>query len=306
MTIFNRLRNKIQRLIKKRIPPLYNKFFFFEDAKIYYTQRTGKVLSYRNVYDISEKLMWLHRYWQNPLIVKCADKYAMREYISSMNLEEILVPLLGVYDNVNKIDFDKLPNKFVLKCTHGCGYNIICKDKSQFDKNGAYKMLEKWLSDTYGLESFELHYSQIKPRVICEEYLDFTTPINAIDYKLHCFNGKPFCFLVCSNRDIINNSVDLSSYSLEWDKLDYLNKESSIKVPKPAHIEEMIRIATILSKPFPYVRVDMYYINNQIYIGELTFTPAGNIMNYYKESTLELMGTKLTLPKKYKKKSFRR
>ncbi|MDR2993393.1 MAG: glycosyl transferase [Bacillus cereus] len=283
--------------LKKYLPNFYNRFFPYEDARLYYLNRTGKMLSYSHPHNINEKLMWLSRYWKNPLKVTCADKYLVREYVKECGCENILIPLYGVFKSANDINFDALPNSFVLKCNHGCGYNILCKNKNEFDIEKAKIFLNTWMAETYGLESYEYHYAEIKPLIIAEEFLNPSSNEPITDYKIHCINGEPLFILICSDRDVEKHQVNLISYSLDWERLDYLKSEGK-NIPKPVRLKEMIEYASKLSKPFPYVRVDLYYIENQIYFGELTFTPAANIMDYYKDSALDLMGKRLILPKK--------
>lgn len=304
MGVKSKIYSLFERIGRKLFRRYYAEKDLYDASSKYFHARTGKSFSYKQVSsksNITEKLFWLHRYWQHPLIVQCADKYRMREYVKECGLDHILVPLLGAYDDANEIDFDGLPNQFVLKCNHGCGYNIICTDKSKLDIDATKRKLNTWMKEVYGLNSFELHYSKIEPKIISEEYLDFSYPENAIDYKIHCINGEPYCFLLCFDRDYVKGGVELASYSVDWEKKDYLKQESIKSVAKPAELEQMLEYARILSKPFPYVRVDLYCINKSVLVGELTFTPAGSIMDYYKDSTLEAMGEALKLPRKYRK-----
>ena len=286
------------RILIKLFPNYYHRKIIYFKIKSIYRYYTGKRLNYHCPRDINEKLHWLARYWQNPLIVKCADKFLVREYLKECGCEEILVPLIGVYNNANEIDFDTLPSKFVLKCNHGYAYNIICDDKAQFDKEKAIMQLNNWLLVDFGKIHYETHYSSIVRKIICEKYLDFSGQKSLIDYKIHCFNGEPAFFAICTERDPKSHSVVSTSYSLEWERLSLLKNEGQVDIPKPALLTKMIECARILSKPFPYVRADFYYVEDKIYFGELTFTPSRNIMNHYKDSTLKMMGKKLKLPKK--------
>lgn len=242
--------------------------------------------------------MWLSRYWQDPRKSEYADKVLVREYVKKCGFEDILLPIYGIWNTADEIDFDKLPNQFVLKCNHGCGYNIICKDKNALDQNEAKHQLNKWLSEVYGMSYYEIHYAKIKPLVFCEKYLP-SLEKSVIDYKIHCINGEPFCFFVCSDRDDSKNEVVFSSYSLDWEHLNYLKEEGPENIPKPQNLDRMLKIANTLSKPFPYIRVDLYEVEGVVYFGELTFTPHGNIMDYYKDDVLLKMGELLKLPKKY-------
>ncbi|MDR2207315.1 MAG: hypothetical protein LBE36_14285 [Flavobacteriaceae bacterium] len=290
---------KYIQIAKRFFPEYYQRNSFYFQLQEEYYWRTKKRLSYCFPQDINEKLYWLSRYWQHPLVSKCSDKYLVREYVKNCGCEKILVPLIGVYDDANEIDFDVLPNQFVLKCNHGYAYNILCQDKTQLNKEQTILQLNEWLSRKFGKNSPQPHYENIESKIICEKFLDISGN-SLIDYKIHCFNGKPDFFLICSEREHNSRSVVLTSYSLEWEKLSLLKKEGKNSIPKPELLTEMIEYAKVLSKPFPYVRVDLYYVNHKIYFGELTFTPAANLMPYYTDETLKMMGKKLKLPKKIK------
>ena len=272
----------------------------FQYDAIRYYRITGKKLDWKNTTNLSEKLLWLNRYHCTPLKVQCADKYRMKQYVADRGLDEINVPLIGVWDRVEDIDWDQLPNQFVLKTNHGCGTNIICKDKSQLDIEDVKQKLTDWLKIDFGKLYNEQHYKYIKPCVFAEQYLP-ALDLFQTDYKIQVINGEPYCILICADRDK-NGHAQLYSYDLEWNRVALLNGEEKTlerQFDKPKNLAKMIECARILSKPFPYVRVDFYEVDGKLYIGELTFTPYGNIMTYYKDEILEDMGNKLILPKKY-------
>jgi hypothetical protein len=227
----------------------------------------------------------------------------MKQYVADCGLDEINVPLIGVWDRVEDIDWDKLPNQFVLKTNHGCGTNIICKDKSQLDIEDAKQKLTDWLKIDFGKLYNEQHYKYIKPCVFAEQYLP-ALDLFQTDYKIQVINGEPYCVLICADRDK-NGHAQLFSYDLQWNRVALLNGEENTldrQFDKPKNLSKMLDYARILSKPFPYVRVDFYEVDSKLYIGELTFTPYGNIMTYYKDDVLEDMGNKLILPKKFSQK----
>ena len=278
--------------LSKYINPYWN------DAARYY-RITGKKMSWRHPQDMSQKLLWLNRYWQPQLKADCADKYRMKEYVKSCGLDEINVPLIGVWNSPDDIDWSRLPNQFVIKTNHGCGTNIICKDKSKLDVEGAKVKLKHWLTIDFGKLYNEVHYSNIKPCIFAEEYLP-TMSLYQTDYKFQCINGEPYCILICADRGA-DGEAQLFSYNLKWERVPLLNGEEhtmSREFQKPLQFNKMIEYARILARPFPYVRVDFYEVDGKLYIGELTFTPYGNIMTYYKNSILEDMGNKLVLPPK--------
>ena len=292
--------NRTRYLYKKIRCKISKEYAYWEGAYWWYYKRTGKELNYKNPHNLCEKLMWLSRYWQHPSKSECADKYLVRNYVKQCGFQDILIPIYGVWNNAEDIDFTKLPEQFVLKCNHGCGYNIICKDKSKIKQEEIIQKLNSWMNETYGLKSYEVHYSKITPRIICEMYLP-SLEEHVIDYKIYCINGNPDNILVCHNRKA-NGHSDISAYSLDWKRLSYLKESSDSKkdITKPKQLQRMIEIAKKLSEPFPFVRVDLYEIDAHIYFGELTFTPKGNILDDYKDDVLIEMGEKLILPSKFR------
>lgn len=268
-------------------------------CKLLYFIRTKKWPNLKEPKTFNEKTTWLklNEYNNNKLISKCADKYEVREFIEENKCAEILNELYGVYENFDDINFDKLPNKFALKCTHGCAYNIICKDKSEFNIEEARKKVNKWMKEKYGYATTELHYTRIKPRIIIEKYLCDKNGKMPIDYKFYCINGNVKCILVCSERD---ENLKLSYYNQKWERLDYEKKEWSSKknIAKPKKLNEMIKIAKKLSKKFPFVRVDLYCDKEKIIFGELTFTPACCCAPYYNEYSDKELGKKIEIQSK--------
>ena len=235
--------------------------------KVRFRQAVGYSLHYDNPQTLNEKLMWLNRYWQPQLKADCTDKYRVRKYVSEVGLNHILIPLYGVYTDANAIDFSKLPNTFVLKCNHGCGQNIFCRDKQVFDTEQARKQLNKWLQVDYSKVAGERHYAKIQPCVICEELISETPPL---EYQFWCVNGTPDSCLVC--RKNMDGSYDSWSYSLVWERLNERISENTEDVTQPVEYMEMQHYAACLAKPFPFVRVDFYCENHMIYLAELTFT----------------------------------
>ncbi len=256
-------------------------------SKLYYRRKLKKKLNLKNPKTFNEKLMWLkhNEYENNDLIVKCADKYKVREYIKECGCEELLNELIGVYNNANEINFDELPNKFVLKCNHAAGYNIICPDKSKLDINKTKKQLDQWIKSNYWKYVAEMQYKNIEKKIICEKYLD-SKDNNAIeDYKIFCFNGKPEFCMVCIGRNLGKPKYYFMDRNWELMRINPagINAPSDFTIDKPQCIESMYDYAEKLSKPFKFVRVDFYDYNNKPIFGELTFTPAGCIDGNYSE-----------------------
>ncbi|MCR4410345.1 MAG: ATP-grasp fold amidoligase family protein [Candidatus Saccharicenans sp.] len=251
---------------------------------------------------LDEKLIWLNLYWKHPLKTICADKYLVRNYIKKQHLENILVPLLGNYSSPDEIDFDKLPSKFVLKCNHGCGFNIFCTDKRFFNFQKAKTTLSKWQRINFSHLYGELHYSSIKPMILCEEFLDDKTGALPIDYKLYCFDGLVHCTMVCIGRDINSRAKQYIFFDRDWKKRYPYNTQSiqnNADFLMPEAYLKLVEYAEILSKPFPFVRIDFYIVDNKPFFGEMTFTPDGCIDPNLTQEAQMIMGDLINLPKKY-------
>lgn len=238
-------------------------------------------------------------YWNHPLKMLCSDKYAVRSYVTENGLGHILPELFGVYTSAGEINFADLPERYVLKCTHGCGFNVFCLDKSLFDFEGARKKLDRWMKTDFGKYWGELHYSSIKPRIICEAYLDNLPGRPLVDYKVYCFDGKVHCSMVCIGRG--SGATKFDFYDLEWRNIpDYCRPGASANLclPKPETYETMIEAAETLSKPFPFVRVDFYSIKGKVVFGEMTFSPSGGIDTDLTVTAQNVMGKLIKLPVK--------
>jgi len=266
--------------------------------KLQYRIATGRKLNLRKPVRFTEKLQWYKLYHRDHLMTQCSDKYSVREYIISKGYSDILVPLYGVYEKAEDIDFDNLPNKFVLKTTNGSHTNILCDDKSILDIETTRKTLNKWLNAWNGKVGREWSYHNIKPRIICEKYLDKDTNNDLIDYKFFCFNGEPYCLYVIVER-FLQGGIKLGIYDTKFEKLAY--RRSDIRgmvsdVEKPKNFEKMVEIAKDLSKDFPHVRVDFYNIDGEIYFGELTFYDGSGYKGYVPDEFDFILGEKFKLP----------
>lgn len=245
-----------------------------------YRQITGRKLDLDNPQTWSEKLLWLNYNWLPQIKSDCADKYKVRDYVTQKGYGDTLVKLLGRWDDANDIDFDALPNRFVLKCNHGCAMNILVEDKTKLNRKVAIKQLNKWMNTDYTKRVAELHYGQIIPCIICEEFLPVNHNSEIVDFKIHCFNGEPKWIGICYERDRVTLHAKELIMSPDWQRLMYLKSDKpddGKTIPCPEKLDKMLNMAKDLSTNFPYVRVDLYYIKGNIYFGELTFTPSGNI-----------------------------
>ena len=273
-------------------------------SKLQFRHMLGKRLNLKKPVGLNAKIMWLkfNTYRDNPLITKCSDKFAVRYYITDCGYPEILNELYGVWERVEDIDWDSLPQSFVLKCNHGCGYNWLCPDKNTADPKEAFQKLSRWMSEDYWLQFAEIQYRDIPKRIICEKYLGD----HLIDYKFYCFNGKAKYVLTCVGRDGGQPShmpghadPKFLFFDREW-KMCRLTKDSincpeGFTVPRPDNLEQMWEIAEKLCQPFPFVRVDLYDVGGQVVFGELTFTPSAALDIGRLPSTDNYFGKLLTL-----------
>lgn len=223
------------------------------------------------------------------------DKVKVREYIEAWGLGDYLPKLYGIWENAEDISFDILPDKFALKTNHGCGGHLFCHDKSTFDTESARKQMKELLQMRYGGRQ-EPHYRLIKPLVYAEELLEEPGVKQPFDYKFMCCDHEIKFILFTSERGTTDTGVKLNAYSTNWKKLDYMRgPEASTKdypCPPQTEMQEMIKIAQKIAQKFEHVRVDLYDIKGKIYIGELTFTPEGGIMDYFTNEGVEAAGHK--------------
>ncbi len=258
----------IRGIIKLISPTLY--------VKSQYKYITHHKLNLNNPTRYTEKLQYLRLfvYPNDPLVSKCASREGVREYVKDKGFEEILIPCYGIFDNFDEINFNKLPDSFVLKCTHACGYNTVIKDKSKIDIKNLKKQFNKWLKTNYGNKTIEKHYSKIKPRIIAEKYIGELDSL-PVEYKIHVFNGIAKSMYVVTGR---GKNIRYNNYYIDWKEFDGSQfngwKKKEEGVPVPENWSMMVKIAEDLAKNFPFVRVDLYNINGKIYFGEMTFTPA--------------------------------
>ena len=267
--------------------------------KLQYWYHFKKILNLRNPKTFNEKIQWLKLYDRKPEYTQFADKYEVRKYIKETIGEEYLIPLIGVYNNVDEINWDSLPDKFVLKCTHGSQCNIICKDKTKLDIEESKKKLRKWINRNWYWYGREWPYKNIKPRIIIEKYLIDKDDKSLTDYKIFCFSGKPLYCQVIRGRGH-NETIDF--YDKDWNCMPFSGlrslPKSNREYNKPEKYEEMFKIAGILSDNLPFIRVDLYYVNKQIFFGELTFSPAGGFGRFTPDEWNYRIGNLIKLPER--------
>ena len=273
---------------------------FKEDViKKQFKKRLGYELNLDNPKTFNEKIQWLKLYYNDPLMTKCADKYLVREFIKDIIGEEYLIPLIGVWDRPEDIDFNILPNQFVLKVNWGSGQNIIVKDKSILNIKDTINQLKEWMkiqNNNY-YSSFEWQYKNIKPKIICEKYIEQLDG-QLYDYKVFCFNGIPSYIQVDTDR-YVNHTRSI--YDIYWNSIDcrYVFNTINIKIIKPSDdlLKKIYRISTILSQYFIFLRVDYYIVNDIIFIGEITFSPDNGMGKFEPIEWDYKFGELLELPK---------
>lgn len=261
-----------------RISPIAYKISPVFASKMLFLFSMKQRLNLNNPKTFNEKIQWLKLYWQDPRVAECADKYDLRQYVKKCGLDEILNPIYGIYKNVDDIDFEKLPDKFALKGTHGCGYNLICKDKTMLNIEETRAILHKWMNEEFYKNAKEIQYKNVTPTIICEEYLEDNQG-KLLDYKYFCFNGKPEFIEVVSDR---GNDTRADFYTTNWEKINLRTKfkNSNSNIESPKGLELMTELAEELSRDYPFVRVDFYNVDGRIIFGELTFTPGGGVSKF--------------------------
>ena len=264
--------------------------------KMVFKAETGYSLNLRNPQTYNEKLQWIKLYDRKPEYVMYADKYRVREYISNTIGSNYLVPLLGVYQTADDIDWDALPDRFVLKCNHASGTNIICQDKSKLDIESTKKQLNKWLKKNAYWGAREWCYKDIKPCIICEEFIETNDGNTPDDYKFMCFNGIPRLIQVHHDR---YGDHTLDYYTPEWKKADIkridANKSEAV-IAKPEKLDEMLAISSRLAMGMYYARIDLYYVDKKIYFGEITLYPTGGFSTFEKHDDDLVLGKYIKLP----------
>ena len=288
-------------LLKKTARLYPDKFYI----KAYYRLVMGSKLNLKEPKTFNEKLQWLKLYDRNPEYIQMVDKIAVKKYVANIIGEEYIIPTLGIWDKFEDIDFDKLPNQFVLKTNHSGGSSgiVICKDKKTLDIEAARKKLNKSLRTNYFYKTREWPYKEIKPRILAETYLEDESKSELKDYKFFCFNGEPKIIQVDFHRfeDHTRNI-----YDIDWKLLDLkikLKNDPNFIINKPVQLNKMLEFASLLSKNIPHVRVDFYYANGKIFFGELTFYHGSGTENFIPNSWNYKLGHWIGLPQVEKQKN---
>ncbi|MCQ2963887.1 ATP-grasp fold amidoligase family protein [Streptococcus sp.] len=277
----NKLVKNIRYMLKFLPDRIYIQLNYFARFKKFANLETPKTYN--------EKINWLKLNVKNPLYTKLVDKYEVKSYVGNIIGSQYIIPTLQVYDDVDSIDFDALPEQFVLKCTHDSEGLVICKDKTSLNIDKAKKKLRRALKQNFFYIGREYPYKNVKPRIIAEPYLEDNIYNELRDYKFFCFNGEPKYMLVISNR---MNDVKIDYFDLNFKHLDTRQKYENAdqKIEKPINFDKMIELSRTLSKKLGHVRVDFYEVNGKIYFGELTFYHFSGFMPFEPAKWDEIFG----------------
>lgn len=270
---------------------------------LYYFEM-GQKLDLKNPQTFTEKLQWLKLYNRRPEYTTMVDKYAVKEYVAEKIGDEYIIPTLGVWNRVEDIDWDALPNQFVLKTTHGGGSGgvVICKDKTTFNRQEACQKLQHSLNSDIYINLREWPYKDVPKRIIAEMFMmesrSQIEDCDLADYKFYCFNGEPtYCQVIRDRRT--KETIDF--YDMEWNHMPFVGLNPIVcngdtPVAKPTNIDDMIEVCRNLSKDIPFARVDLYVIDDKVYFGEITFFPASGIGGFEPEEWDEKLGNMIKLP----------
>jgi len=249
----------------------------------------------QNPKTLNEKIKWLGIYDATPLKTLCADKYLARQWVAEQVGEQYLIPLLGVWDSFDEIDFASLPDQFVLKCNHGSGWNVAVPDKRTFDRAAAKRKFDLWMRKNLAFTCFELQYLDIQPKIIAEKFLRQEDGSRLSDYRFHVFHGKP---------EFIRKTITTPeghpglSYTPSWEitPFQFISHPLADPIPKPRCLDEMLAVAVQLAAPFCFVRVDLYEVGGRVYFGEMTFTPVSGRHKFNHPKYDGILGDMLNLP----------
>ena len=262
-----------------------------------YKYRIGKKLDLTAPVTFNEKLQWLKLYDRNRIYTIMVDKYAAKKYVANLIGQRFIIPTLGVYNHFDEIDFNRLPNSFVIKCTHDSGGLIIVKNKESLNISKAKKKINALLKRNYYKYTKEWPYKNVKPRIIIEKYMKDKNSSSMKDYKFFCFNGKPEIMYLSEGLEN-HKTAEMSFFDMDFNLVDCKRKDYRplhYKPNKPANFEKMKQFASILSKDIPRVRVDFYEINGKLYFGELTFFTASGYIPFHDEKWNKKLGDMIDL-----------
>ena len=271
--------------------------------RLNYLRRMKQWPDLKNPTTYNEKLQWLKLHDRQPLYTQLVDKYAVRRFVAERIGGEYLIPLVGgPWDSFDEIDFDALPEKFVLKCTHDSGGLVICRDKRALDREKARRRIAQSLGQNFYYHNREWPYKDVRPRIIAEAYMEDASTSELRDYKFFCFGGEPKMLFVASDRQTAGEETKFDFFDMDYNHLDLRNGHPNAAVPpeKPAQFGLMRELAQKLSQGIPHVRVDLYEVNGRVYFGEMTFYHWSGMVPFEPPEWDERLGSWIRLPEKQK------
>jgi hypothetical protein len=262
-----------------------------------YLRTHGRILNLRRPRTFDEKLQWYKLYYREPLMVTLSDKYGVRKYLESKGHGGLLNELYGVYERAEDIDLDTLPGSFVLKATHGSSMNIICRNKQDLDWEMCRSRMADWLRTDYFYSGRQWAYKGIRPRLVCEKYLENEEFHELLDYKFYCYGGKPEVVFVCSGR-YGSGGVKYNAYDMGWNRIHAFKGKpgSDLQIEKPDNFEAMVAIVRELCGTFPFIRVDLYSIGGKTVFGEFTFYPDSGAVPFTPDRFNHFFGDMFVMP----------
>ena len=267
---------------------------------ILYRATLGKKMQWKAPKTFNEKLQWLKLYDRNPVYTTMVDKFEAKQFAAQLIGEQYVVPLLGgPWERFDQIDFEALPDQFVLKTTHDCGGVLICKDKSSLDRQAAKEFLEKHLKRDYYSTGREWPYKNVKPRIFAEAFLAELED-DLRDYKFFCFDGVPKLMFIASERQSKEQETKFDFFDMDFNHLSIINghPNSPNPISRPENFEKMKELAAVLSKGIPHLRVDFYECSGRLYLGEMTFSHWGGLVPFEPEEWDEKLGSWIKLPQR--------
>lgn len=288
------MNKQVERFIKKSLRFLPDKNYI----QLFYFFRFKKKINFNNPVTFNEKLNWLKLNDRRDIYTTMVDKYEVKKYVSDIVGEEYVIPTLGIYDKFDEIDFDSLPDQFVIKCTHDSGGIVICKDKSTLDKDNARKIINRCLKMNYYFSSREWPYKNVKPRIMIEPYLEDNEKKELIDYKFFTFSGVTKYLFIATNRQGAGKTY-FDFFDMDFNHLDLTNGHpmNPVTPDKPKNFDKMVQLSNKLSKGFPHIRVDFYEVNGKVYFGELTLYHNGGLVPILPEKYDIELGKNIKLPR---------
>ncbi len=280
-------------LLNKRGIPLLRDIPYIN---VFFKARLGYYPNLDNPQTFNEKLQWLKLHDRKPIYTTMVDKYEVKKYVADIIGKEHIIPTIGIYDKFDDINFDKLPNKFVIKCTHDSGGLVICNNKQLLNIEQIKKKIDKSLKRNYYYSGREWPYKNVKPRILIEQYMEDPKEKDLRDYKFFCFDGKVRCFKIDFNRFIKHqaNYYDENGELLKFGE-EVCLPDFNMKLKIPSNLNKMIRLAEKLSEGIPFVRIDFYSVENKVYFGEMTLYPAAGFGKFIPEEWDKKLGEMIDL-----------